>query len=148
MEIYDYADLGDMRSWDYSMNNRTPKDDGIDPIFITDKEIEVGQILIIDNTAYIVCTMSGKGNKYYIAYVEKTKNQLVFVNGEEPKEHNYEDNLICPYCGYEDSDSWELDDEEDEHVCGSCGSTFAYQRIITTHYFSQPVKKADITLLD
>lgn len=42
MEIYDYSDLGDMRSWDYSMNNRTPRDDGIEPIAVTDKEIEMG----------------------------------------------------------------------------------------------------------
>ena len=37
MEIYNYSDLGDMYLWDYSMNNRTPRDDGIEPIAVTDK---------------------------------------------------------------------------------------------------------------
>ena len=51
MEIYDYSDLGDMYLWDYSMNNRTPRDDGIEPIAVTDKEIEMGELLIINNVA-------------------------------------------------------------------------------------------------
>ena len=55
MEIYDYSDLGDKYSCDYSMNNRTPRDDGIEPIAVTDKEIEMGELLIINNVAYTIC---------------------------------------------------------------------------------------------
>lgn len=32
MKIFDYADLGSKRSWDFSMNGLTPEDNGIKPI--------------------------------------------------------------------------------------------------------------------
>lgn len=29
-------------------------------------------------------------------------------------------NLVCPYCGYEDPDSWEVTGYEGVHDCPSC----------------------------
>ena len=53
MKIFDYADLGSKRSWDFSMKGLTPEDDGIMPIIETDKEIRtLATRLIIDNAAY------------------------------------------------------------------------------------------------
>lgn len=141
MEIYDYADLGNMCSWDYSMNNRTPRDDGIEPIVVTDKEIEMGELLIINNVAYTICSLSGKGNKFQIAYVEKVKNQLVFVDGEDPEEQYGTDNITCPYCGYEDEDSWEADESDDHYECPNCGSYFSYEREVSVSYYSSPIEK-------
>lgn len=140
MEIYDYADLGDKCSWDYSMNNRTPKDDGIQPIAITDKEIEMGEPLIINNVAYTICSLSGKGNKFQIAYVERIKNQSVFVYGEEPKEQYGTDNITCPYCGYE-TDSWESNESDEHYECANCGSYFSYEREVSVSYYSSPIEK-------
>lgn len=63
MKIFDYADLGSKRSWDFSMNGLTPEDNGIKPIIETDKEINIGDTLIIDNTAYGVTSLAGKGGE-------------------------------------------------------------------------------------
>ena len=35
--------------------------------------------------------------------------------------------LVCPYCGEEESDSWECGDSDDDHVCGHCGKHFKYE---------------------
>jgi len=41
--------------------------------------------------------------------------------------------LVCPYCGYEDTDSWEYDQNTFDGVlgdieCGECGKKFHAQR--------------------
>ena len=141
MEIYDYADSGNMRSWDYSMNNRIPRDDGIEPIAVTDKEIEMGELLIINNVAYTICSLSGKGNKFQIAYVERVKNQSVLIDGEDPEEQYGTDNITCPYCGYENADSWEADESDDHYECPNCGSYFSYEREVSISYYSSPIEK-------
>lgn len=148
MKIFDYADLGSKRSWDYSQNGLTPEDDGIKPIIETDKEINIGETLIIGNVAYSVTALSGKGGKYHTAYVEKLKNQKVFIDGEEPEDEDYTEQITCPYCGYENSDSWEAGDNEDEYECPYCGSVFSYQRNVTVEYCSQPVRKAKAVYLN
>lgn len=63
MKIFDYADLGSKRSWDFIMNGLTPEDNGIKPIIETDKEINISDTLIIDNTAYGVTYLAGKGGE-------------------------------------------------------------------------------------
>jgi hypothetical protein len=53
------------------------------------------------------------------------------------------ENCICPYCGYEDTDSWELsgdDGETNETTCGSCGEDFEYSRNITITFSSSKLK--------
>ena len=44
----------------------------------------------------------------------------------------YTTNAICPYCGDEDRDSWELTEGECE--CGNCGELFTMMRIVTVEY--------------
>ena len=36
-------------------------------------------------------------------------------------EHKYESNIKCPYCDWEDQDSWEFGEDSGTHTCGSCG---------------------------
>jgi len=48
--------------------------------------------------------------------------------------HEYEDNIKCPYCDYEDNDSWEFTDEEGEYTCGECGEEFNVSRNIEVTY--------------
>lgn len=141
MKIFNYADLCGKYSWDYSSKGITPEVDGIPPIMETDKIIEMGDVLIIDNVVYAVSSMSGKGDIYYAAYVQKLKNQDIFVGNKEPADQNYKSEITCPYCGCE-IESWEMDDEEDDYECGNCGSTFSYQRQVTVEYCSQPKYKA------
>lgn len=147
MKIFDYKDLGEKKSWNYSMENKSPEDEGIKPILETDKEIEMGSVLIINGIAYTVCCLSGKNNKYHTAYVERIPNQSVFTSDEEPEEQDYTDEIVCPYCGSE-IESFEMDDENDDYECDFCGSHFSYQRNVSVSYCSQPVSKAEINYLN
>lgn len=52
-------------------------------------------------------------------------------------DHEYTDNMICPYCGAEDVDSWECVPTEEQigYVeCGNCGRTFNAERNISITY--------------
>lgn len=148
MKIFNYADLGSKRSWDYCMNGLTPEDDGILPLIETDKEIDIGYTLIISNVAYGVVSLSGKAGRYHTAFVSKLQSQEVFIDGEEPEDKDFTEQITCPYCGYENCDSWEADDDEDECKCPCCGSVFSYQRNVTVEYCSQPVKKTEVIHLN
>ena len=141
IEIYDYADLGDTRSWDYSQKGITPKEVGINPIICTEEHIDVGQVLIIDCVAYSVCCTSGQGGVTKVAYVNQLPNQKVFVKNEEPEDIFGALKLTCPFCGDQLEDDFEMDDEDSEYECPNCGSIFSYERHIHTTYVSSPVKK-------
>lgn len=39
-------------------------------------------------------------------------------------DHENTDNIICPYCGEEDIDSWEIQSSEEDYQCGSCDEKF------------------------
>lgn len=43
-------------------------------------------------------------------------------------EHKYESNIKCPYCDWEDNDSWEFDQDEGTHTCGRCDKEFNVTR--------------------
>ena len=45
------------------------------------------------------------------------------------------DEITCPYCGYELSDSWECSDE-DINICDTCGSEYEYTRVVEVSYTS------------
>ncbi len=55
-------------------------------------------------------------------------------------EHEYTDNVVCPYCGYEDEDSWELDDDSGETECGSCDKKFEYSRNRSVDYCTSKIQ--------
>lgn len=50
----------------------------------------------------------------------------------------YTDEICCPFCGYEHSDSWELRSDDGDTDCGSCGKTFTYRRNVTVDYVTSP----------
>ena len=56
-----------------------------------------------------------------------------------PEAGDYEKNIVCPYCGYVDRDSYERS-AEDTVECQRCGGTIHYQRIVTIEYMTAPVK--------
>ena len=52
--------------------------------------------------------------------------------------------LVCPYCGYIQSDSWEFPNENDEWECSSCEKEFGFttERIRTyTSYTKEEIVK-------
>jgi len=46
----------------------------------------------------------------------------------------YTDNIVCPYCGEEVSDCWEMSSDSDEYECGECGAWFFYERNVSVSY--------------
>jgi DNA-directed RNA polymerase subunit RPC12/RpoP len=55
---------------------------------------------------------------------------------------SYTDLIACPYCGYEDRDSWEFSDEDGEWDCRSCGATMLVSRHVSVSYSTQKLKMA------
>lgn len=49
------------------------------------------------------------------------------------------DECICPYCGAENGDSWELSDDSGQTPCGTCGRDFFYERQIAVEYSTSPI---------
>lgn len=49
-------------------------------------------------------------------------------------DHNYTDEIVCPYCGCEFGDSWELSADSGEEECYECGKEFEYYRHIEVTY--------------
>lgn len=59
--------------------------------------------------------------------------------------HDETDNAICPYCGHEDKDSWEIccgDEGDFETECGSCGLIFMCRRNVSISYSTRRIDAA------
>ena len=52
------------------------------------------------------------------------------------------DEIVCPHCGHEFSDSWDYGSGEDigELACGECDKAFYARRNISTTYSSELLK--------
>lgn len=92
----------------------------------TDQEIEFGVLLKVNNMYYRCSALKAEEDSLYVR----------FVDFQVPQEGDTytDDYLTCPYCGYEDHDSFELPDEDDEYECPQCGSTLKYHREISVSY--------------
>jgi transcription elongation factor Elf1 len=55
-------------------------------------------------------------------------------NKNEEFDTLYQDEIVCPHCGYEHSDSWEVKHNDGEYNCDSCGKKFHYERHIEVTY--------------
>lgn len=53
------------------------------------------------------------------------------------------DILICPYCGFEEPDSWELWEADDNYECSNCGKIFEYDSITVRYFYSYPKEQDD-----
>lgn len=56
-------------------------------------------------------------------------------------DHEYTTEIVCPWCGYLEQESYRLDDDGVDE-CGSCGKSFHYTRMITVEYSTEPMKYA------
>lgn len=45
--------------------------------------------------------------------------------------------ITCPWCGYENPDSWEFDADYGDCECPSCGKPFLFERIVEITYTSK-----------
>lgn len=87
------------------------------------------------------------GTEYYAPGVLNLGNKSAGVRkidiNSEPEEKEYESELTCPYCGYKDSNSFELDDSG-EHECRRCGATIEFERVVTVEYNVYPKSPPEI----
>jgi transcription elongation factor Elf1 len=62
-------------------------------------------------------------------------------------DHEHTEEIVCPYCGHEFSDSWYLGPSEGEHVgstnCESCDKEFHYSRHIEVTYCTETVESVN-----
>lgn len=50
----------------------------------------------------------------------------------------HKDEITCPWCGHEETDSWEFDGEyDDEYECEHCGRPFVLERVVDITYTSK-----------
>ncbi len=83
-----------------------------------------GRAINLEGKFYSVCC--SQGNKYKIRGLEQ-------FNPEED-ENCGEDEIKCPICGYEISDSWEYSDDSGELECCGCGATLEWNREVEVTY--------------
>lgn len=70
------------------------------------------------------CSFCNTKDILTIKYVETPIDEFeIFQNNE----------IKCPYCGNEQTDSWEYSDDGTE-ICDSCGSEYEYQRVVDVSY--------------
>ncbi len=50
------------------------------------------------------------------------------------KKYDNEHIIICPCCGFEDEDSWEVQSSDDDYECPSCSETFILEVEQITEY--------------
>ena len=48
--------------------------------------------------------------------------------------HEYTEEITCPWCGYIQGESWELKADYDEDICEECGNTYTYERFVEVTY--------------
>jgi len=48
-------------------------------------------------------------------------------------------NCVCPYCGHQDRDSWELTEDSGTVECGACSRPYTYSRVVNTEYSTSPI---------
>lgn len=85
MKIYDYEDFKGRYPWELP-HGKTPEDNGIYPLIETEQAVDVGDTLIIKNTAYRVFSLGGEGKGYSEAYVGKVKSQKILTGNEMPEQ--------------------------------------------------------------
>lgn len=54
-------------------------------------------------------------------------------------DHKHTDEIVCPWCGQEESDSWEYD--ENGTIDCECGNKFYYERIIDVTYSTEKIER-------
>lgn len=53
-------------------------------------------------------------------------------------DHTLTEEIVCPYCGEIESDSWEYNGDDGEIECSNCEQTYAYTRVVDISYTTVP----------
>ena len=102
-------------------------------ILQTKEEIDWDDTLKINGKLYSIWSALPRGDDKCFCVDE-------FRFKEDP-DYKIENNITCPYCGEQMSDSWDYGESEDNHYCDTCGSIYSWERVVTVDYRSDPVSK-------
>jgi hypothetical protein len=58
-----------------------------------------------------------------------------------PINHDGTDNIICPCCGHNESESWERQEDQGEDQCEQCGARFSYRRDVSVTYTTVAIRE-------
>ena len=105
----------------------------------TDKDLCISDVVEHNGKHYVVCTKATDDSSCGVEMLEKLEL--------DPYPREYEVPFVCPYCGYTDEDSWELDDGS-EVECGFCGGTVQCEITITISYSTYPAKAPEVINID
>lgn len=103
------------------------------PLFFMDKP-EIAMPIKYKNRCYAVRLVHSQGENKY-AYVKEFEFKEV--------DHEYTSEPICPYCGAEVSDAWEMDEHEEKEICNTCSSTFSCTREVIYEYSTEKVESCE-----
>ena len=68
---------------------------------------------------------------------EKQRAARIAKRKESEIDHEYTDEVVCPHCGYEFSDSWEMPESDDAVDCPDCHEVFSMERNIEITYVTK-----------
>lgn len=61
------------------------------------------------------------------------------IDGTKPIETDYQDEIVCPHCGYRHRDSWEVNSDDTNLECEDCGKEFLMTRVTEVYYTTKKV---------
>lgn len=64
-----------------------------------------------------------------------------YISGEDEPFDTEE--IVCPYCGYEHQDSWEMEDDDGDIDCDECGKTFYFTRNVEVTYSTSRIDEGE-----
>ena len=70
---------------------------------------------------------------------EKNKQALINAFEWESGDTDYEETMVCPYCGYKETSAWEYHADEGTLECGRCESTYSYSRDTSITYSTDKI---------
>ncbi len=91
----------------------------------------------INDTYYRICVQ--QGNNYQVKEILNFNLNKSDTWGEQE--------IKCPICGYEMSDSWEYEDDEGEEICGGCGATLEWKRDVEVTYSTEVKERVEPIIL-
>lgn len=90
----------------------------------------------------LFCVVDVNGEQYTPAMLSKDRSQVGVRRCSietDPEPQEYTRHIKCPFCGFEEADSVEFDDDG-TCECGRCGGEFSWEREITVEYNTTPIK--------
>lgn len=66
-----------------------------------------------------------------------------FLDAELDFDTEDTDEITCPHCGYEFSESGEFRGDYGDTVCQECGKPFRWERCVYVTYNTEPLDEAD-----